>query len=66
VLSAVFSDEGPGIIPRRQLPAQPSRSRIGPFSQPGCVIFVKLNQFAEGDMSTVRLLPQAQVVLAGP
>lgn len=60
VLSGVFSDEG-GDYPAGSYLRSPAGSRHSPFSQPGCVIFVKLNQFAEGDMSTVRLLPQ-QVV----
>jgi hypothetical protein len=60
VLSGVFSDES-GDYPAGSYLRSPAGSRHSPFSQPGCEIFVKLNQFAEGDMSTVRLLPQQLV-----
>ncbi|WP_394241322.1 cupin domain-containing protein [Halopseudomonas laoshanensis] len=57
VLSGVFSDEG-GDYPAGSYLRSPAGSRHSPFSQPGCQIFVKLNQFAQGDMTTLRLEPQ--------
>lgn len=57
VLSGVFSDEG-GDYPAGSYLRSPAQSRHSPFSQPGCVIFVKLNQFAEQDNATLRLGPQ--------
>lgn len=57
VLSGVFSDEG-GDYPAGSYLRSPAGSRHSPFSQPGCQIFVKLNQFAQSDMTTVRLMPQ--------
>lgn len=57
VLSGVFSDES-GDYPAGSYLRSPAGSRHSPFSQPGCVLFVKLNQFAEQDTATVRLLPQ--------
>ncbi|WP_178091511.1 cupin domain-containing protein [Halopseudomonas laoshanensis] len=57
VLSGVFSDEG-GDYPAGSYLRSPAASRHSPFSQPGCQIFVKLNQFAQGDMTTLRLGPQ--------
>ncbi|WOD11192.1 cupin domain-containing protein [Pseudomonas sp. NyZ704] len=57
VLSGVFSDEG-GDYPAGSYLRSPAGSRHSPFSQPGCQIFVKLNQFAQGDMTALRLEPQ--------
>lgn len=54
VLEGVFSDEtgdfGPGTYIRN-----PPGSVHAPFSEEGCTIFVKLNQFNEGDSIQVRI-----------
>lgn len=54
VLEGVFSDHsgdyGPGSYLR-----SPAGSEHAPFSEPGCLIFVKLNQFAVDDRAMVRL-----------
>lgn len=54
VLDGVFSDEsgdyGPGTYIRN-----PPGTSHAPFSREGCVLFVKLHQFAEGDTSQVRI-----------
>ena len=54
VLEGVFSDEhgdyGPGTYIRN-----PPGSSHAPFSEKGCVIFVKLHQFAPDDLNTVRI-----------
>lgn len=54
VLEGVFSDEtgdyGPGTYIRN-----PPGTKHSPFSEPGCVIFVKLNQFTESDLAQVRI-----------
>lgn len=57
VLDGVFSDEtgdyGPGSYLRN-----PPGSSHAPFSRDGCTLFVKLQQFAEGDDATVRINTQ--------
>ncbi len=54
VLEGTFSDEsgdyGPGTYLRN-----PPGSSHAPFSREGCVLFVKLHQFAPGDTATVRV-----------
>jgi anti-sigma factor ChrR (cupin superfamily) len=54
VLEGVFSDEhgdfGPGSYFRN-----PPGSRHAPFSEAGCLLFVKLHQFAPGDMAQLRV-----------
>ncbi|MQM34771.1 cupin domain-containing protein [Accumulibacter sp.] len=54
VLEGVFSDEdgdyGPGSYLRN-----PPGSGHAPFSEGGCVLFVKLHQFARGDAASVRI-----------
>ena len=54
VLEGVFSDEsghyGPGSYLR-----SPPGSGHAPFSEQGCVLFVKLHQFNANDLSTVRI-----------
>lgn len=54
VLEGTFSDEhgdnGPGTYMRN-----PPDSRHTPFSKDGCVLFVKLHQFAEDDLDEVRI-----------
>lgn len=59
VLSGVFSDEG-GDYPAGSYLRSPAGSGHSPFSRSGCVIFVKLNQFAEGDNASIRSSPQQQ------
>ena len=54
VLEGTFSDQhgdfGPGCYLRN-----PPGSSHAPFSTDGCVLFVKLHQFAPGDTATVRI-----------
>lgn len=54
VLEGVFSDEtgdyGPGTYLRN-----PPGSGHAPFSEQGCVLFVKLHQFNANDLATVRI-----------
>ncbi|UJJ30012.1 cupin domain-containing protein [Halopseudomonas maritima] len=58
VLDGVFSDQS-GDFPAGSYLRSPAGSSHAPFSQPGCVIFVKLNQLAAEDRQTLRLLPGA-------
>lgn len=59
VLEGVFSDES-GDYPAGSYLRNPPGSAHSPFSINGCLIFVKLNQFAETDSATVRLRPEDQ------
>jgi anti-sigma factor ChrR (cupin superfamily) len=54
VLEGVFSDEN-GDYPAGTYVRNPPGSAHAPFSREGCVIFVKLRQFAPDDLSTVRI-----------
>lgn len=54
VLEGVFSDEHSD-YPAGTYLRNPPGSRHAPFSKPGCVIFVKLNQFDPGDLAEVRV-----------
>lgn len=54
VLEGVFSDEH-GDYPAGTYLRNPPGSSHAPFSDCGCVIFVKLNQFAEDDLRPVRI-----------
>ncbi|MBQ4837671.1 MULTISPECIES: cupin domain-containing protein [Pseudoalteromonas] len=54
VLEGVFSDEH-GDYPAGTYLRNPPNSVHAPFSQHGCVIFVKLNQFDQHDTQTVRI-----------
>lgn len=54
VLEGVFSDQD-GDYPAGTYLRNPPGSEHAPFSDKGCVIFVKLNQFDERDLSTVRV-----------
>ena len=54
VLEGVFSDEF-GDYPAGTYIRNPPNSVHAPFSKEGCVIFVKLNQFDEQDIETVRV-----------
>ena len=59
VLEGVFSDEH-GDYPAGSYLRNPPGSRHSPFSEEGCLIFVKLNQFADDDLQTVRITPDTQ------
>ncbi|WP_339843975.1 cupin domain-containing protein [uncultured Halopseudomonas sp.] len=59
VLEGVFSDET-GDYPAGSYLRSPAGSRHSPFSEEGCLIFVKLNQFAQKDAAQVRLRPSEQ------
>ena len=54
VLEGVFSDEH-GDYPAGHYIRNPPGSRHKPFSEPGCVLLVKLDQFDPQDLDTVRL-----------
>ncbi|MCJ2376796.1 cupin domain-containing protein [Vibrio sp. ZSDZ34] len=54
VLEGVFSDEA-GDYPAGTYIRNPPGSSHTPFSQQGCTLFVKLNQFAQDDLATVRV-----------
>lgn len=54
VLEGVFSDEH-GDYPAGTYIRNPPKSVHAPFSEQGCVIFVKLNQFDKHDSATVRV-----------
>jgi anti-sigma factor ChrR (cupin superfamily) len=58
VLEGVFSDEsgdfGAGTYLRN-----PPGSAHAPFSREGCLLFVKLRQFAQGDLESVRIQTRA-------
>ena len=57
VLNGMFSDEagdfGPGSYLRN-----PVGTLHTPFANEGCMIFVRLWQFQEGDSRTVKLIPK--------
>lgn len=57
VLAGVFSDDS-GDYPAGSYLRHPPGSSHSPFSSPGCLLFVKLNQFAPGDDALMRLLPE--------
>ncbi|MEH6492033.1 cupin domain-containing protein [Halopseudomonas sp.] len=57
VLSGVFSDDS-GDYPVGSYLRSPAGSRHAPYSAAGCLLFVKLNQFAATDLQTLRLLPE--------
>lgn len=54
VLEGVFSDET-GDYPAGTYLRNPPGSHHSPFSKEGCIIFVKLNQFASQDSAVVRI-----------
>ncbi|WP_045494698.1 cupin domain-containing protein [Vibrio hyugaensis] len=54
VLEGVFSDEH-GDYPAGTYLRNPPGSQHAPFSKEGCIILVKLNQFAPDDLKTVRI-----------
>ena len=54
VLEGVFSDEA-GDHPAGAYLRNPPGSSHAPFSREGCLLFVKLRQFAAGDLASVRV-----------
>lgn len=64
VLSGVFSDEH-GDYPAGTYIRNPPGSQHAPFSEEGCVIFVKLNQFAPTDTARVVVRTEEQAWLPG-
>lgn len=64
VLEGTFSDET-GNFPAGTYLRNPPNSTHAPFSNNGCVIFVKLNQFNEQDLKQVRIDTNRQEWLAG-
>ncbi|GEA50246.1 cupin [Vibrio inusitatus NBRC 102082] len=64
VLEGTFSDEN-GDYPAGSYIRNPPESKHSPFSERGCVLFVKLNQFDKSDKATVRIETQTQPWLAG-
>ncbi|MCP3129747.1 cupin domain-containing protein [Shewanella sp. KJ2020] len=64
VLEGIFSDEN-GDYPAGSYLRHPPGSQHAPFSQEGCVIFVKLNQFNSRDLELVRINTQQTPWLPG-
>lgn len=64
VLEGVFSDEQ-GDYPAGTYLRNPPGSKHRPFSQLGCTLFVKLNQFALADTSEVRINSNLEPWLSG-
>ncbi|MDN2663747.1 cupin domain-containing protein [Psychromonas sp. 14N.309.X.WAT.B.A12] len=64
VLEGVFSDQD-GDYPAGTYLRNPPNSRHKPFSEPGCLIFVKLNQFDDTDCQTIRINTQQAPWLQG-
>lgn len=59
VMEGVFSDER-GDYPAGTYIRNPPGSRHSPFTQQGCKLFVKLEQFQQGDNAQVVVRPQDQ------
>ncbi len=59
VLEGVFSDER-GDYPAGSYLRNPSGSQHAPFSNEGCVLFVKLDQFQPGDTETLAINTRQQ------
>lgn len=64
VLEGVFSDQT-GDYPAGSYLRNPPGSQHAPFSKPGCKLFVKLNQFQQGDQETIALQSDEQPWLQG-
>lgn len=60
VLSGTFSDES-GDYPSGTYLRNPPGSHHSPFSEKGCVLFVKLNQFEPGDKQQVTIKTNKEV-----
>lgn len=64
VLDGVFSDDS-GDYPAGSYIRNPPGSSHAPYSDQGCLLFVKLHQFAVSDTATVRIRPDQQDWRAG-
>lgn len=64
VLEGTFSDEN-GDYPAGSYVRHPPHSRHASFSREGCLIFVKLNQFAEDDRLPLQLTQEQGLWLTG-
>jgi len=64
VLEGVFSDQNGDYTAGTYL-RNPPNSRHKPFSEQGCLIFVKLNQFDDTDLQSVRINTQKAPWLQG-
>jgi len=64
VLDGVFSDEQ-GDYPAGTYIRNPPGSSHAPYSEQGCTLFVKLHQFADTDLQTVRVDTKATLWLPG-
>ncbi|EAT11301.1 cupin [Bermanella marisrubri] len=64
VLEGVFSDQS-GDYPAGSYLRNPPGSQHAPFSKSGCKLFVKLNQFQQGDQQTIALQSDDQPWLQG-
>ncbi|UTM60270.1 cupin domain-containing protein [Photobacterium sp. CCB-ST2H9] len=54
VVNGIFEDEF-GTYPAGTYLRNPARTRHAPASQSGCMLYVKLNMFPEGDQETLRI-----------
>lgn len=59
VLDGIFSDEN-GDYPAGSYIRNPPRSKHKPFTRDGCTLFVKLEQFQDGDNEHIVLRPEDQ------
>ncbi|TMP39123.1 cupin [Pseudoalteromonas citrea] len=64
VLDGIFSDEQ-GDYPAGSYIRNPPGSKHTPFSNAGCTLFVKLNQFSKSDSQSVRINTHSAQWLAG-
>jgi anti-sigma factor ChrR (cupin superfamily) len=64
VLEGTFSDET-GDYPAGTYIRNPPGSSHAPFSEQGCTLFVKLNQFAKKDITKVRIQTKSEAWLPG-
>ncbi len=64
VLDGIFSDEN-GDYPAGTYLRNPALSKHTPYSNEGCTLFVKLNQFKTGDDEAIRVNTQKTPWLAG-
>ena len=64
VLEGVFSDEN-GDYPAGSYLRNPPGSHHAPFSEGGCTLFVKLNQFKQGDQTQLAINTNKQSWLQG-
>ena len=64
VLDGVFSDEF-GSYPKGTYVRNPKGSAHNPYSEPGCVLFVKLRQFQNNDTQSVKINTNKEPWLPG-